>query len=191
MATNFIQPGDSLDIPAPSGGVVSGTPYLIGGLFCVALSTAAVGIVSAFSTKGVWNLPKATGQAWTAGQRIYWDDTNKVCTTVATVGQLIGVSTGVAASGAAAAAVRLNGVAPATLEGPQTAITDLTLTLLAGTANDVSQAITDPADSPATADALRDDIVANALPAIRNNLADQGTKINAILAALRQAGILA
>src|SRR5512134_2197136 len=42
----------------------------------------------------------------------------------------------------------------------------------------------DPADAPASADALRDDLVANYLPYIK-------TKINSILASLRTNGIVA
>lgn len=53
-----------------------------------------------------------------------------------------------------------------------------------GTTDSTLQAIPDPTDSPASADALRDDIVANVLPAIRNNLADLAAKLNAIRAAL-------
>ena len=51
-----------------------------------------------------------------------------------------------------------------------------------GTANDTLEAIPDPADTPADADALRDDIVANALPAIRNNFADLAAKVNELIA---------
>lgn len=72
----------------------------------------------------------------------------------------------------------------------QTAIVSLTDNT-AGTANDTLAAIPDPADSPATADALRDDLVANTLPPLRNDLADLAAKVNAILAALRGAGIIA
>lgn len=61
----------------------------------------------------------------------------------------------------------------------------------AGTANDTIQAMADPTDTPATADALRDDLVANLLPALRNNIADLTAKVNAITAALRGAGIIA
>ncbi|WP_447979078.1 cytoplasmic protein [Candidatus Nitrospira bockiana] len=66
------------------------------------------------------------------------------------------------------------------------ALTDNT----AGTANTTLQAIPDPADTPASADALRDDLVANALPAIRNNFADVAAQINALItdvAAIRTA----
>lgn len=61
-----------------------------------------------------------------------------------------------------------------------TALTDNTT----GTANTTLQAIPDPADSPGTADALRDDIVANDLPAIRNNFADLAASNNALIADL-------
>lgn len=60
----------------------------------------------------------------------------------------------------------------------------------AGTANDTLQAVPDPADAPVSADALRDDLVANALPAIRNDFADLAAKVNAILTALRSRRVI-
>lgn len=68
-----------------------------------------------------------------------------------------------------------------------TALTDSTT----GTANNTLQALPDPSDTPATADALRDDLVANLIPALRNNYADLAAKVNAILVALQGAGITA
>ena len=61
----------------------------------------------------------------------------------------------------------------------------------AGTANDTIEAIPNPTDTPATADALRDDLVAVHWPALRNNFADLAAKINAIRTALRDAKIMA
>lgn len=66
----------------------------------------------------------------------------------------------------------------------------LTFAAVAGTANQTLEAVADPADSPATADALRDDLVANALPQIRNNFADLASQLNAIRTALVNAGLL-
>lgn len=60
-----------------------------------------------------------------------------------------------------------------------------------GTANDTVQALTNPADLPATADALRDDLVANLIPELRNNYADLAAKVNTILTALRNHGLIA
>lgn len=54
-----------------------------------------------------------------------------------------------------------------------------------------STSITDPADTPADADTLRDDIVANTIPDIESTLDDHATKINAILALLLAAEIMA
>lgn len=71
---------------------------------------------------------------------------------------------------------------------PIAAIASLTGTV--GTANDAMTAIAAPTDTPATADALRDDLVAVLIPALNNNLADLQDKVNAILAGLRTAGIL-
>lgn len=61
----------------------------------------------------------------------------------------------------------------------------------AGTANGTVQALPNPADAPLTADILRDDLVANLLPALRNDLADLTATVNAILVALRAAGVIA
>lgn len=51
-----------------------------------------------------------------------------------------------------------------------------------GAANTTIEAMPDPADTPILADDLRDDIVANLLPAIRNNVADIAAQINALIA---------
>ena len=112
MAKNFIQPGDSFQIPAPSA-LASGAGVLIAGsgatgVFAVALQTVASGALVEVRIDGVFDLPKATG-AVTLGQLIYWDDTNKRVTTVSTSNTKIGIATLAAASGDATARVRLNG----------------------------------------------------------------------------------
>ena len=58
-----------------------------------------------------------------------------------------------------------------------TALTDSS----GGTANTTVQALTDPADTPLTADALRDDLVANLIPELRNNFADLVVAVNALI----------
>jgi len=73
---------------------------------------------------------------------------------------------------------------------PSAAIASLTGTV-GGSANDAMTAITDPADTPADADALRDDLVTNTIPTIEANFTDLQAKVNAILAALRAAKIIA
>ena len=52
---------------------------------------------------------------------------------------------------------------------------------------ETSHTVTDPSDSPADADALRDDLVTNTIPSIETALNNLGTKINSILAAIENA----
>jgi len=108
---NFKQPGDVLDLTAPSGGVVGGTGYLIGALFVVAAADADEGDQFEGQRSGVFELPKATGQTWSEGARIYWDDSAKKCTTTVTSNTLIGaaVRKGGEISGATTGLVMLNG----------------------------------------------------------------------------------
>ena len=63
---------------------------------------------------------------------------------------------------------------------------------LAATQSDAvtTHAITDPADAPATADALRDDLVANAIPEIEGMLNALGTIINALVDKLQTAKLM-
>lgn len=60
----------------------------------------------------------------------------------------------------------------------------------AGTANGTVEALPNPTDTPATADALRDDLVAVLIPALRNNFAELTTKINEFRTVLRAAGLM-
>lgn len=74
--------------------------------------------------------------------------------------------------------------------GQQTASANLTDNS-GGIANDTVEAIPDPADAPADADALREDLVANAFPAIRNDIAGLTAKVNKALTVLRTMGFMA
>ena len=115
---NFIQPGKVMTFTAPSGGVVSGTAYLIGGLLVVAAVTAAAGATFTGSAVGVFTLPKASG-AWTEGAVLYWDNTAKNVTTTSTANFRIGCAAAVGgqASGDTAGAVRLDGIAVTAVGG--------------------------------------------------------------------------
>jgi predicted RecA/RadA family phage recombinase len=79
---NWISEGRSLDFIAPAGGVVSGVPILMAALIVIPSTTAAEGVAFAGDVEGVFEVPAATGQAWSAtGTLLYWDDTNKRFTT--------------------------------------------------------------------------------------------------------------
>lgn len=176
---NFVQPGECITLTAPTGGVTSGKLYLIGGLVVVASATVAEGLAFEACTCGVFDLDKPGSQAWTEGQKLYWDDTGKVCTTDATKGQLIGTAAAAVGAGAGETTgrVRLSGVSPSMLKGPSAAIADFTMDagITAATANS----------------ALVGSAGANPSQAEFNELAkEMATKTNAILAALRSAGII-
>ena len=74
---------------------------------------------------------------------------------------------------------------------PQAAITDLTDNS-GGTASvtDTLVAMPNPADTPASADALRDDLVANTLPPLRNNIATLTARLQSITEVMRTNGMI-
>jgi len=196
MATNYVQPGDIITLAAPYDRV-TGEGAQVGSLFGVALQTVLSTVDGEFNTKGVWTLAKTSAQAWTQGQKIYWDNSNKRCDSDSTVGMLIGVASAAADNPSSTGDVRLNGVSPATSEGPQAAEADLTGTLT-GTANGSLVDIAATAGScgggatPSATDV--DTAIATAVASIVTGVNEQNkevlTKINALLAKLRIAGII-
>jgi predicted RecA/RadA family phage recombinase len=107
---NYVQPGATLTLTAPYS-VTSGDGLLVGSIFGVAAGDAANGATVEAALTGVFDLTKIGSQAWTVGAKVYWDDTNKRCTTVATDNTLIGVVVEAVAGGAGdtIGRVRLNG----------------------------------------------------------------------------------
>jgi len=108
MAQNYIQDGDVLNLTA-SYAVLSGGGLLVGTLFAVASISLALGESGSCHTEGCWELAKNSAEAWTVGAKIYWDDTNKHCTTTATSNTLIGCAIEPAANLSPVGRVRLNG----------------------------------------------------------------------------------
>lgn len=105
MAKNFIQPGDTVTVPAPAD-VSSGDLVLVGKLFGVAAFDAKENADVEIFTKGVFSLPKTSAQAWTVGAAIYWDGSK--CTTAASENTLIGHALVAAANPSATGTVRLS-----------------------------------------------------------------------------------
>jgi len=89
---NFVQPGETLTVAAPVGGVTSGQGVLIGDLFGVAAYTADATDDVEIQTTGVFDLTKQAGAGVTfaVGAVVYWDATNSRATATAT-DQPIGV----------------------------------------------------------------------------------------------------
>ena len=107
---NHVKPGHTVTVPAPTGGVLSGAPVLVGSLFGVASYSAAEGADVEIVTIDVFDLPKAAGAAFAIGDKVYYDTTAKNMTATASGNKLVGSAAGIAASGDATARVRLPGM---------------------------------------------------------------------------------
>ena len=105
---NFLQPGNTITLPAPYT-LTSGSGLLVGSIFGIASNDAAITADCETMVTGVFTMAKTSAQAWTQGLLIYWDDTNKVATSVSSGNKLIGVATGAAANPSSTGNVRLNG----------------------------------------------------------------------------------
>lgn len=114
MSRNKVQDeGNIILITAPYT-VLSGGGVLVGSLFGVAETDIASGATGNIDTEGVFNLAKATGAgtAFAFGDRVFWDDTNKVVTPVASGNTEIGIATAAATTSATLARVRLGLLEP-------------------------------------------------------------------------------
>lgn len=110
---NFIMHGDTLPFTAPYA-VASGGGFKVGQLFAVAVAAAGNGEPVEGKTTGVHELTKVGSQAWTIGALVYWDNSNKRCTTSGSGNMLIGacvVDAVGSGAGETLGKVRLNGIA--------------------------------------------------------------------------------
>jgi predicted RecA/RadA family phage recombinase len=108
MATNYIQPGKTLTLTAPYQRD-SGEAAKVGAIIGIALGTVAESAEGEFAVTGVWTHAKNSAEAWAVGDKVYWDDTNKVFTATATSNTLAGVAMAVAANPSSTGRLRLNG----------------------------------------------------------------------------------
>jgi predicted RecA/RadA family phage recombinase len=106
----YIQPGHAITLIAPYA-VESGDGLLVGAIFGVASHDAASGAEVETQLTGVLDLAKTASQAWTAGTKVYWDNTAKRVTNVASGNTLVGVAVLAVGGGAeeTIGRVRLNG----------------------------------------------------------------------------------
>ena len=106
---NFIQHGDMIAIIATAA-ITSGQLVRVNSLIGVAATDAAIGEEVDLKVTGVFDLPKTSAQAWTAGNPIYAIAASSLLTTVPGTGNyLVGVATADAANPSGTGRVRLNG----------------------------------------------------------------------------------
>lgn len=107
---SYVQPGNTIPLTAPYA-VAGGDGCLVGAFFGIATGTAALGETVEVTLVGVFDVKKAASQAWSVGDKVYWDNTAKLVTKTATSNTLIGVATEAVAGGSddTIGRVRLNG----------------------------------------------------------------------------------
>tara|TARA_R110002020_G_scaffold471284_1_gene698229 strand:- start:21568 stop:21903 length:336 start_codon:yes stop_codon:yes gene_type:complete len=95
---NFIQPGRSITVPAPSGGTISGKLCVIGSLIGIASITAAEAEPVALETEGVFEYAKVSALAIAVGDKVYFDATNNQLNKTASGNTLVGIAVEAAAN---------------------------------------------------------------------------------------------
>ena len=100
MAKNFLKSGGVITLAAAPYARLSGEGVKMGSLFGVCLTDIANGAAGEIETVGVFEIKKVGSQAWTQGDRVYWDDTNKQCTTTSSGNLFIGHAHAAVGSGA-------------------------------------------------------------------------------------------
>lgn len=164
MTTRFTDtykgPGDVLTLAAPYTRT-AGQGALVGGIFGVALNDVTSAADGEFMTRGEFALEKTSAQAWAVGDRIYWNNSTKLCDSDSAAGRFVGVCTVAAANPTSTGRLVL---VPMTelLEGPQATI-----------------AAVATADSDATYGAAESTL-----------LNEIKTQLNLVIAALKTAGII-
>lgn len=167
MPQSYRQPGKLLTLTAPYARATSGLGAKVGSIFGVSTGAVDNGAESVFSICGVHELAKTSAQAWAQGDPVYWDDTNKRCDTDPALGMAIGYATVAAANPTSTGLVKLAPPAPRAA-----AVASLTDSSGGAAANGTIEQVT---DFPTVADAVK----------------ELATKLNALLAALRTAGVIA
>jgi predicted RecA/RadA family phage recombinase len=109
MASNYIQPGDNLTIPAPAN-CNSGDIVVAGEIIGIAAGNATAGQPVDVQTGRVWTLPKVGIVSFALGGPVYYDSAAKLATSDDDEGAnpKIGVAVAVATDAASSVKVRLS-----------------------------------------------------------------------------------
>ncbi|MBB4120208.1 DUF2190 family protein [Martelella radicis] len=108
MATNYVQAGDTLTIPAGAD-YLSGDVVIENEIIGVALGDAVTGNPVDVRTTGVFDVPKVGANAFAVGDPVYFDSDTSLATSTATDNTKIGVAVAAAAASTATVNVRLSG----------------------------------------------------------------------------------
>lgn len=107
MSANKISRGERLDVVLGAT-TASGDVVVAGDILGIATIAGVSGDTVAIDTKGVFECPKATGQAWAVGNTLYWDATAKNFTTTSTSNKRAGIAAAVQLSADTTGYVKIN-----------------------------------------------------------------------------------
>lgn len=192
MATNFVQDGDILLYSNTGSAIASGDVVPMSSRCGIALSDiAATSGTGACSLCGVYSVPKATGQTWTAGQAIFWDSGAGKATTTATANTPMGFAFADATSGATSGNVELSGKFSNAEAAVQAALGGTLTGTVDGTLADVAAVAISSAGGNTYADTTVNTAVNVAVTSVNLQLKEIQTVVNAILTKLKAAGLMA
>lgn len=104
---NYVQDGEIVTL-SPTYAVSAGGGAKVGHLFGIAVCDVAANASGEFALEGVFDVTALSTDTFSVGDLVYWDDTNKRCTSTATSNSLIGAALAAKGSGATTVRVRLN-----------------------------------------------------------------------------------
>lgn len=110
MATNYVQPGEIITIPAPKNGLKNNDAIAVGELVGVIVHVdlgAVAGDKIDVGTVGVYALPKVSADAFAVGDAAFLSATGLATKTTGTA--RLGVVVEAAGAGAATVKVKING----------------------------------------------------------------------------------
>jgi len=189
MGVRFIQAGHAVDY-TPTTDVASGDVVVQGDLVGVAKLDIKANTLGALAVTGVFDFPKASGDGGiAAGARCYWDAAEGVAKGNAEAGanKLIGKAVKAAADADTTVRIALCSGDAVTVTADQG---DAVADAAAITATDAPAGGTGAAVGAWDTAQLRDDAIAT-INALVDDVTALRTKVNALLASLRAAGLLA
>lgn len=107
MDSQYIQAGDYWDY-TPSSAVAAGQVVLLNATVTIAPRDIAANADGSLALSGIWKVQKTTGEAWAAGEPLYWVAGTSKFTTTASTNKKAGVASKAAASGDTTGYLALN-----------------------------------------------------------------------------------
>ena len=104
---NYVQDGKTISF-TPTADVVSGQVVLLGAMLAVSVGEIEANASGTGVTEGVFELPKKSTDVLAAGALVYWDNTAKEITSLATGNTLAGKAWAAAANPSTTMWVKIN-----------------------------------------------------------------------------------